>query len=149
MSRHSFGKPLGPLVLAALFLCLPGLATAEEPMTDRDREAVQQVINGQISAFKADDSSAAYSFAAPSVRNIFSNEKMFINMVQRDYKPLYRPVSYTFGRSSLEAGEVLQELLVTDRKRQLWQVIYTLERQEDKSWKITNVLMFAYKGVSA
>ena len=136
-------------LLAFLLYGLSPLALAEEPLLDHDRQAVQWVIDSQISAFRADDSQSAYSFAAPNVRNVFPTDEMFISMVQRDYMPLYRPVSYRFGRSSLEAGEVLQELLVTDGERQLWQIIYTLEQQEDMSWKVSNVLMLPYKGVSA
>ena len=136
-------------LVAALMLSLAAFALADEPLTGEDRQAVQQVIRGQIAAFESDDPGAAYAFAAPSVREVFPTEEMFISMVQRDYMPLYRPAAYTFGRSSLEADEVLQELLVTDRQRQLWQVIYTLERQDDQSWKVSNVLMLPYKGVSA
>ncbi len=136
-------------LLAALVACVPWAAAAETPLPDADRQAVQWVINSQISAFRADDYQSAYSFAAPSVRKVFPTEDTFISMVRRDYMPLYRPVSYIFGRSSLDAGEVLQELLVTDDRRQLWQIIYTLERQDDLSWKVSNVLMLPYKGVSA
>lgn len=135
--------------LAALVLSLCSLTLADTPLSDADRQAVQWVINSQISAFKADDHQSAYSYAAPNVRQVFPTVEGFISMVQRDYQPLYRPVSYSFGRSSLEAGEVFQELLVTDDRHHVWQVIYTLEQQEDDSWKVTNVLMLPYQGVSA
>ncbi|WP_461518823.1 DUF4864 domain-containing protein [Porticoccus sp.] len=149
MSCEYFVRHVGQYLLVLFVACLSPLALAEEPLPDEDRQAVQWVINSQISAFRADDSQSAYSFAAPNVRQVFPTEEIFISMVQRDYMPLYRPVSYKFGRSSLEAGEVLQELLVTDGERQLWQIIYTLEQQDDLSWKVSNVLMLPYKGVSA
>lgn len=149
MAYQYFLRYLGQWLLVLLVACVSPLALGEEPLLDEDRQAIQWVINGQISAFRADDAQSAYSFAAPNVRQVFPTEEMFISMVQRDYMPLYRPVSYRFGRSSLEEGEVLQELLVTDSERQLWQIIYTLEQQDDLSWKVTNVLMLPYKGVSA
>lgn len=140
---------LGGLILAAIVAAISPLLAAEQPLADADRQAVQWVINSQISAFKSDDHKSAYSYADASVRQVFPSEEKFIDMVRRDYMPLYRPVSYTFGRSSLEGGEVFQELLITDGERKLWQVIYTLRRQEDESWKVTNVLMLPYRGISA
>ncbi len=139
----------GRLFIAILLMGLVFSVVAEEPLQGEDRAAVREVIDGQLQAFRSDDHQSAYSFAAPSVREAFPTEEMFITMVRNQYQPLYRSVSYTFGRSSLDADEVLQELLVTDTNRQLWQVVYTLVRQQDKSWKITNVLMLPYKGISA
>ncbi|MFT7299597.1 MAG: hypothetical protein ACI89Z_000047 [Porticoccus sp.] len=49
----------------------------------------------------------------------------------------------------LSEGEVYQELIVTDTSRQLWQIIYTLSQQKDQIWKVTNVLMYPYKGTTA
>ena len=141
--------PLGRLLITVLLTCVAFSALADEPLQGEDRAAVRDVIDGQIQAFRVDDHQSAYSFAAPSVREAFPTEEMFITMVRNQYQPLYRPVSYTFGRSSLDDDEVLQELLVTDANRQLWQVVYTLVRQQDKSWKITNVMMLPYKGISA
>lgn len=132
----------------ALFLS-PIVTAKENLLSESDQQAVQQVIEGQISAFKTDDYSTAYSFAAPNVRHAFPSVQMFIEMVRSQYMPLYRPVSYLFGRNTLSEGRVYQELIVTDPNRQLWQIIYTLRQQDDKTWKVTNVVMYPYDGVSA
>ena len=139
-------------VIIAIFIALilsPAVAAKENLLSESDQQAVQQVIEGQISAFKTDDYSTAYSFAAPNVRHAFPSVQMFIEMVRSQYMPLYRPVSYLFGRNTLSEGRVYQELIVTDPNRQLWQIIYTLRQQDDKTWKVTNVVMYPYDGVSA
>ena len=146
---YGFQRHKVRLFITVLFMSLAFAVMGDEPLQGEDRTAVREVIDGQIKAFRADDHQSAYSFAAPSVREAFPTEDMFITMVRNQYQPLYRPISYTFGRSSLDADEVLQELLVTDSNRQLWQVVYTLVRQQDQSWKITNVMMLPYKGISA
>ena len=67
-------------LVAALMLSLAAFALADEPLTGEDRQAVQQVIRGQIAAFESDDPGAAYAFAAPSVREVFPTEEMFISI---------------------------------------------------------------------
>ncbi|MEH6468613.1 MAG: DUF4864 domain-containing protein [Porticoccus sp.] len=122
---------------------------ATEEVDEVDVRAVRLVIDSQISAFKSGDHQSAYAFAAANVKQAFPSVEIFIDMVRRGYMPLYQPESYFFGRNMLSEGEVYQELIVTDANRQLWQIIYTLVQQEDKSWKVTNVLMYPYKGTSA
>ncbi len=125
------------------------LVFAAEEVDEVDVRAVRFVIDSQISAFKSGDHQSAYTFAAPNVQQAFPSVDIFIDMVRRGYMPLYQPASYFFGRNMLSEGEVYQELIVTDANRQLWQIIYTLVQQVDKSWKITNVLMYPYKGTAA
>lgn len=122
---------------------------AEEGVEKNDALAVQWVIDHQIKAFKSGDHHWAYTFAAPNVKKAFPTVEMFIDMVREGYKPLYRPSSYFFGRSMYLDGEIYQELIVSDSTRQLWQVIYTLRQQFDNSWKVTNVMMYPYRGTAA
>ena len=69
-------------------------------------------------------------------------------MVRSGYKPLYEHASYIFGKNTVSDGEVYQEVIVADETRQLWQFIYTLSQQPDYRWKVTNVVMYPYKGTS-
>lgn len=123
-------------------------AMADDSVTTEDIKAAQQVIVSQISAFKADDYQSAYSFAAPNVKQVFPSAKAFMMMVKSGYKPLYQHASYVFGKSRSSSSEVYQELMVTDKSGQLWQFIYTLDKQQDQSWKITSVVMRRYEGKS-
>jgi len=124
------------------------LARADDSVATADIKAAQQVIVSQISAFKADDHQSAYSFAAPNVKQAFPSAKAFMMMVKSGYKPLYQHASYVFGKSRSSSSELYQELMVTDKSGQLWQFIYTLDKQQDQSWKITSVVMRRYEGKS-
>lgn len=115
---------------------------------DADVKAVKRVIDSQIFALKSGDHQSAYSYAAPNVKQAFPSAKNFISMVQSGYKPLYEHTSYIFGKNTVSNGEVYQEVIVADETRQLWQFIYTLSQQSDYRWKVTNVVMYPYKGTS-
>ena len=115
---------------------------------DADVKAVQRVIGGQIYALKSGNHQSAYSYAAPNVQQAFPSVKNFISMVQNGYKPLYQHISYIFGKNTSSNGEVYQEVIIADETRQLWQFIYTLKQQNDFRWKVTNVVMYPYKGTS-
>jgi hypothetical protein len=124
-------------------------ALAQDAVPDTDSLATQQVIGGQIEAFKAGDGAKAYSYAAPSIKQVFTTVDIFMNMVQTGYMPLYKPESYVFGKNALISGQVHQEVLVTDAQGKQWQAVYTLMRQDDGSWKVTGVKLNPYNGVSA
>jgi Domain of unknown function (DUF4864) len=124
-------------------------AFAQDAVPDADTKATQQVIGEQIEAFKAGDGAKAYSYAAPSIKQVFTTVDIFMNMVQSGYMPLYKPESYVFGSNTIISGQVHQEVLVTDAQGKQWQAVYTLMRQEDGSWKVTGVKLNPYNGVSA
>ena len=140
---------LAGLMAMSMMLFSATSVFAAEEVDEVDVRAVRFVIDSQISAFKSGDHQSAYTFAAPNVQQAFPSVEIFIDMVRRGYMPIYQPASYFFGRNMLSGGEVYQELIVTDADRKLWQIIYTLIQQEDKSWKVTNVLMYPYKGTAA
>lgn len=140
-----------PPVLMAVFAMLLSLlvgpsVVAESAVENRDLRAIQSVIRHQITALKSGDFQSAYSFAAPNVRRAFPSVKHFTTMIQDGYKPLYQHSSYVFGKNTMSKGEVYQEVIIADESRQLWQFIYTLSQQQDKSWKVTNVVMYPFKG---
>jgi hypothetical protein len=152
-TRENLQRSIIAQMIAALALtlivafCVPALAQDAVPGTDT--MATQQVIGGQIEAFKAGDGAKAYSYAAPSIKQVFTTVDIFMNMVQTGYMPLYKPESYVFGKNALISGQVHQEVLVTDAQGKQWQAVYTLVRQDDGSWKVTGVKLNPYTGVSA
>ena len=139
-------------ILVSVFLvntiAIAETKVGESWIGDADVKAVQRVIDSQIFALKSGDHQSAYSYAAPNVKQAFPSAKNFISMVQRGYKPLYEHTSYIFGKNTVSDGEVYQEVIVADETRQLWQFIYTLSQQPDYRWKVTNVVMYPYKGTS-
>jgi hypothetical protein len=116
----------------ALLLSLSLPASAAD-----DVAAAQSVIRAQEQAFGRDDAAAAYSYAAPAIREIFPQADIFMGMVQNSYAPVYRHRSFEFGEARAEGGAIAQRVHIIDADGQAWEALYTLEQQPDGSLKIT------------
>ena len=120
--------------LTVLTLCV---ALASPVAAADDVAAAQSIIRSQLEAMDRDDAASAYSFASPDIRGLFQEADSFMTMVRRNYAPVYRHKSFTFGDSRAESGIVVQEVKLVDADGVPWQAIYTLEQQPDGSVKIT------------
>jgi hypothetical protein len=118
------------LVLAFLF----GLAA---PAFADDVAAAQNIIRAQEQAFSRDDAAAAYSHAAPEIRQLFPQADIFLQMVQQAYPPVYRHKSFEFGEARAAQGRIAQRVHIVDTDGDAWEAMYTLEQQPDGSLKIT------------
>jgi Domain of unknown function (DUF4864) len=119
------------ILLAALLLSIAIPARAA------DVAAAQNVIRAQEQAFARGDAAAAYSHAAPELRQIFQQAEIFMQMVQQSYAPVYRHQSFEFGEAKVADGYVAQRVHIVDEKGEAWEALYTLEQQPDGSLKIT------------
>ncbi|MCF6368556.1 DUF4864 domain-containing protein [Rhizobium halophilum] len=119
-------------------LLFANMSRAEDPV----REA-QAVIASQLSAFASDDAEMAYSFASPNIRSIYRSETQFLDMVRKNYSPVYKLGNYAFGRSKLVGGGelVLQEVLISGEEGQDWTAIYEMRLMDDGSYKFNGVRM--------
>jgi hypothetical protein len=131
-------------LLACLALSQPALAAS-----DADRAAIRSVIEQQFEAFAADDAARAYSFAAPSIQNLFPSQERFMGMVREGYPPVYRHRSVIFGAFKDEPDEVSQSVYLQDLDGEEWLAVYTLEAQPDGSWKISGCSLERRPGVPA
>lgn len=102
-----------------------------------DVAAAQSVIRAQEQAFVRDDAGAAYSYAAPAIKEIFPAPDIFMSMVQSGYAPVYRHKSFEFGESKVEGTWIAQRVHIIDADGEAWVALYTLEQQSDGSYKIT------------
>ncbi|CAN5166423.1 DUF4864 domain-containing protein [soil metagenome] len=112
-------------------------AAQAAPLTDADEKSVRAVVEGQLAALARDDASAAFSFAAPSVRATVGSAAQFMEMVRKSYPAIYRPASTAFLKPEDHHGQVLQRVQLVDDDGNAWLALYSLERQKDKSWRIT------------
>jgi hypothetical protein len=74
---------------ATLLLTLIFGLTAPASAAD-EVAAARSVISSQAEAFSRDDAAAAYSYAAPAIREMFPRADIFMFMVQNSYAPVYR-----------------------------------------------------------
>lgn len=119
------------VLLLALLLGLASPALAD------DVAAAQSVIRAQEQAFGRDDAAAAYSHAAPEIRQIFPQADIFMEMVRQGYAPVYRHKSFEFGEARAANGHIAQRVQIVDDNGEAWVAMYTLEQQPDGSLKIT------------
>src|SRR5262245_20134273 len=125
------------LPMRAALLLIALLAFALPAFAGDDVAAAQGVIRSQEQAFGRDDAAAAYSYAAPAIRELFPRADIFMDMVQNSYAPVYRHRSFEFGEARTEGSWIAQRVHIIDANGEPWEAMYTLEQQPDGSFKIT------------
>jgi hypothetical protein len=125
------------LVLLAAFLI--GLASPASAADDV--AAAQSVIRSQVEALGRDDAAAAYSYAAPAIRDVFPQADIFMDMVRRSYAPVYRHKSFEFGEARASGGKIAQRVHIIDADGIPWEALYTLELEPDGSVKISGCVL--------
>ncbi len=132
------------LVLQAL--AVPGYA---QTLPAADAAQVRSVVQSQLAAFAKDDAEKAFSFAAPNIRKTFGSAATFMAMVQRSYPVVYRPVSSAFLTVQGSGNQAIQRVQMQDAQGDAYLATYTLERQKNKTWRITGCQVMANKGQTA
>lgn len=129
-------------VVLGLFLGLSSsIADVVDELGDSDREAIRDVIQGQIDAFRADDARLAFSFAAPSVQDQFGNASRFVAMVKQGYMPVYRPRQVEFSNLLDVRGKPAQRVVVVGPDNGVFSAYYMMEPQPDGSWRIGGCIL--------
>jgi hypothetical protein len=123
------------ILLLTLLLGLSSPALAD------DVASAQGVISSQAEAFSRDDAAAAYSYAAPAIREMFPQADIFMFMVQNSYAPVYRHKSFEFGEARVAGDQVAQRVHIVDANGEAWEALYTLEREADGSLKIVGCML--------
>lgn len=131
--------------VAALLVVSANTVSAQS-VAAGDQTEIQSIIRMQVDAFLADNPDAAFSFAAPSIRNMFGNEERFMNMVRQQYPQVFRPRSFEFGRLEASPTGPVQEVYITGPAGRDWLAVYTLEQQADGSWKISGCYIVPDRG---
>lgn len=140
--RQAIAATAGAIAIAGL---TSGLARAQS-VAAADQSEIQSIIRQQVDAFLADNSSTAFSFAAPSIKNMFQTEERFMSMVRQQYPQVFRPRSFEFGRLLDGPSGPVQEVYITGPAGRDWLAIYTLEQQADGSWKISGCYLVPDRG---
>ena len=124
--------------MRAFVLMIAFLTGLASPASAADDVATaQSVIRSQEQALGHDDAAAAYSYAAPAIRQLFPQADIFMFMVQNSYAPIYRHKSFEFGEARAADGKIAQRVHIVDANGEAWEALYTLEAQPDGSLKIT------------
>jgi hypothetical protein len=124
------------LFMAVCAVLMFSQAQADETLSAADTSAIQSVIQDQLDAFNRDDGVRAFSHASPSIQGIFQTVDVFMGMVRDGYLPIYRSAQAEFGALQMMNGEPVQEVYVTGQDGISVLAVYTMEQQEDGSWRI-------------
>ncbi len=126
------------VLLFGLFfgLSASSLAVGVDKLDDADRTAIKEVIQAQMAAFQADDALLAFSFAAPGIQSMFDDPMRFIDMVKQGYMPVYRPREVEFADLLHIHGQPTQRVVVVGPDNGVFNAFYSMEQQNDGSWRI-------------
>ena len=103
-----------------------------------DKQKIQQVISQQINSFQVDDFETGFTYASPSIKDIFGNYQNFGMMVRRGFPMLWRTKNVLF-LDLREANETLvQRVMVTDLKDEIHTLNYMM-LETVNGWKIRGV----------
>ena len=121
-------------ILAGLVLAL-GLASAPA----RADDSIAQVIRDQIAAFQSDDFATAFTFASPTIRQLFGSPERFGQMVQQGYPMVHRPADVTMLEQTDLGSATLQRVLIRDGQGRAHVLEYQMVPGPDGGWLINGV----------
>lgn len=126
-------------VLFAAVLALPALAQ-EEP--------IRKTITSQIEAFQADDFARAFTYASPTIKEMFGTPDNFGAIVRQGYPMVYRPLSVEMQDLREIAGNLWQRVRVTDQAGAGWYLDYMMVETAE-GWQINAVQLLPAPDVGA
>lgn len=133
------------LILGLLSAFWLSLATAhaqtDATVGDGDRASIRGVIESQLGAFQRDDGAKAFSYAAPGIQRKFGNPDIFMQMVRSGYAMVYRPREVQILDLRINGSTIQQDVLFVGPDGKPVIAVYTMEQQEDGSWRIAGVYL--------
>jgi hypothetical protein len=131
-------------LIIALLLAL-SLAPAALRAQD---SAISDVIQGQISAFQADDFDTAFDYASPTIKRLFGTPERFGQMVQSGYPMVYRPAEVRMLDQRDLGSAKMQRVMIRDAQGRFHFLDYQMI-PTDMGWQINGVQILAEPEVGA
>jgi len=101
-----------------------------------DFDITKKIISQQLEAFKVNDASKAYSFAAPFIKMRFEDPESFMSMVKDNYEPISNAKDFYFLKFKINNGNIYHQLQVISKSNRSYMATYSLIFIEDE-WKIS------------
>ena len=138
------------IFVVSLFMLVSAFGAQADGISHVEKTEFQRIISAQIQAFRADDGNAAYGFAAPLVKQAFPSVDMFMGMVKQGYPQVYRPQSFAFVDAALDpVGRPTQKVSIVGPDGKSYLATYTMQKQEDGTWRIAGCTLSEIPGVDA
>ena len=127
------------LTLALALFTLPA-AAQEAP--------IQDTIRSQIQAFEVDDFAKAFTYASPTIHQMFGSPENFGKMVRDGYPMVWHPSEVTMMDLRTVGGALWQRVRVTDAKGKSYLLDYQMV-EGPAGWLINAVQMQVAPDVGA
>lgn len=134
------------LTLWLVFGAMAFVPAAHATVSAKEAKEIQLLVRAQLDAFAADDAPRAFSYAAQSIQQMFGTPDQFLQMVRSSYPVVYRPASLAFLKPEGQDDQAVQRVQMLDARGESWLAVYSLQRQKNKSWRITGCALLANKG---
>ena len=133
---------------AAPALTSPPLVTPPAEIVP-DPSAWQNVITGQIEAFRHGDAPTAFGFAAAPFQTAFPDAMTFMESIAASgYTPIFTSVSHSFGKfTKLDDQTVMQIVNLVGAKQELFDAVYQLTK-EAGGWRVVGVQLMKSNGIA-
>lgn len=136
--RTGFLRMLGALMLAVMSVTGAAAQSTE----------IEGTINSQFEAFKADDFATAFTYATPSLQQLFQSPQNFQRMVTQGYPMVWRPAEVRYLELRKRGGSMWQKVQITDAKGFTHILDYKME-ETDLGWRIGAVQILDAPGATA
>lgn len=130
-------------LLGGLMLLIASTFGAAAQSTD-----IERTIDGQFEAFRADDFATAFTFATPSLQQLFQSPQNFERMVTSGYPMVQNPAEVRYLELRERGGALWQKVQITDEKGFTHLLDYLME-ETDMGWRIGAVQILDAPGVTA
>ena len=101
-------------------------------------KAIETTIRAQITALQADDFDRAFTYASPTIQQIFRAPEVFGRMVRQGYPMVYRPSAIEFLELASVEGYYWQKVQIRDGQGRYHLMAYQMV-QLDGVWRINGV----------
>ncbi len=129
-------------LLFATVMAMP--ATAQETRVPE----IEATIQGQITAFLAEDVTTAFGFAAPNIKGFFGTAENFGAMVRQGYPMVWNPSAVRMLDLRNEQGNLMQRVMVTDQAGRTHLLDYQM-LETPEGWQINGVQLLPEAGIGA
>lgn len=135
------------ILVLALLLGLFSGTSANNDNLDFETD-IRSVIEVQLKAFARGDASTAYAQAAPSIREKFLTDTIFMMMVRSGYGALIDPRRVNFIEIIMDQNTPIYQVSVESRDGQQWMAFYRMSKQPEGNWLIEGCVLTRISGQS-
>ncbi|MEM6637093.1 MAG: DUF4864 domain-containing protein [Pseudomonadota bacterium] len=131
-------------IIGAVLALAASFASAQEPRNP----SIEGTIQRQLEAFQADDFVTAFTFASPSIRQMFGTPERFGQMVRNGYPMVWRPAEVEYLELREIRGALWQKVLIRDGEGRFHTLDYQMIPTEG-GWQINGVTVVRQPDVGA